>query len=238
QRAHIARISALILAFVVAALAGGASIVLPVDRLALTLAALIVLLPGFSLTVALAELSTGHLSAGAARLSGVAVTFLHLSVGAAAGWALFGAGLPAEPPTPWIFEPVIIVASAASLAILFQARFQDFGVIIVSAALAVYVSRAVSLMADPTVGAFGASLLLTLYSNIQARQRDVPASIAQMPGILLLVPGSVGFRGVGALMQNETLTGVHIAFTTIITAAALVAGMLIANALYPARREL
>lgn len=238
RRPHTARVSTLLLAFLTAVSAAAASTVAPIDQLSLTLAALIVLLPGFSLTVALAELSAGHLAAGSARLSGVAVTFLHLTVGAAAGWALFEGGVEPEPTIPWMLEPIVIAASAISLGVLFQARSRDFSVILAACAVAVYAARGLTVCLNPMAGAFGAALAVGVYSNVQARVRDVPASIALMPGILLLVPGSVGFRGMGALMDHQTLDGVHTAFTTVVTAAALVAGLLVANAISPARREL
>ncbi len=50
----------------------------PIDDRLVTLASLIVLLPGFSLTMALTELAVGHLSAGVARLAGAAVTLVTL----------------------------------------------------------------------------------------------------------------------------------------------------------------
>ena len=59
-----------------------------------------------------------------------------------------------------------------------------------------------------------------------------------MPAILLLVPGSVGYRSVSALLERNVVTGVEIAFSVVLTAIALVAGVLLANVLLPARRVL
>jgi uncharacterized membrane protein YjjB (DUF3815 family) len=55
---------------------------------------------------------------------------------------------------------------------------------------------------------------------------------------LLLVPGSVGFRGLAALLDRQIVSGVDTTFKMILTAMALVAGTLIANIVVPSRREL
>ena len=239
QHAHTAHVSTLVVAFGSALAASALSLVLPVAPLTLTLAALIVLLPGFSLTLGMAELSTGNLSAGSARLAGVAVTFLHLAVGAAAGWHLLPVEVTAGPggQPPWV-EPLAQAATAGAHAVLFQARVRDTGVILCSAALAFYGARLGTAALGGVGGGFAAALLVTLFSNAQARVRDVPSSVALVPGILLLVPGSVGFRGVGALLDQRTLSGLDTAFSAILIAAALVAGLLVANTLLPARRDL
>jgi uncharacterized membrane protein YjjP (DUF1212 family) len=56
-----------------------------------TLAGLIVLVPGFTLTVAMTELSTRHLVSGTARLTGAFVLFLTIGFGVALGARISGA---------------------------------------------------------------------------------------------------------------------------------------------------
>jgi uncharacterized membrane protein YjjB (DUF3815 family) len=53
-----------------------------------TLAGLIVLMPGLTLTIALIELSTRNLSSGTSRLSGAFVIFLSIGFGVAVGGAI------------------------------------------------------------------------------------------------------------------------------------------------------
>ena len=57
-----------------------------------------------------------------------------------------------------------------------------------------------------------------------------------MPGILLLVPGSIGYRSLASLLRREVVLGVETAFQMMLIAVALVAGMLIANIVSPHRR--
>ncbi len=62
----------------------------PIDDRLVALAALVVLLPGFMLTVALTELAVGHLSAGVARLAGASAILLTLVMGVAIAWRMGG----------------------------------------------------------------------------------------------------------------------------------------------------
>jgi uncharacterized membrane protein YjjB (DUF3815 family) len=67
---------------------------------------------------------------------------------------------------------------------------------------------------------------------------DRPAVITQVPGILLLVPGSVGFRGLAAMLDERIVSGIDTTFKMILTAVALVAGTLISSVIAPVRREI
>jgi uncharacterized membrane protein YjjB (DUF3815 family) len=59
-----------------------------------------------------------------------------------------------------------------------------------------------------------------------------------VPAVLLLVPGSMGFRGVSALLGRDTLSGVGTLFEMFVVAIAIVAGLLVANAVVSPRRSL
>ena len=54
-----------------------------------------------------------------------------------------------------------------------------------------------------------------------------------VPGILLLVPGSVGFRGFAFLLDQHTAQGVEAVVTAGLVAASLVGGLLVAHAVLP-----
>jgi uncharacterized membrane protein YjjP (DUF1212 family) len=71
-----------------AALASLAGVVAPVSIYIATVAGLIVLIPGFSLTVAMIELATRNLVSGTARLAGALGTFLAIGFGVALGTRL------------------------------------------------------------------------------------------------------------------------------------------------------
>jgi uncharacterized membrane protein YjjB (DUF3815 family) len=60
--------------------------------------------------------------------------------------------------------------------------------------------------------------------------------VTQVPAILLLVPGSVGYRSLTSLVERDVLFGVETAFRMVLVTVALAAGLLVARALVPARR--
>ena len=59
-----------------------------------------------------------------------------------------------------------------------------------------------------------------------------------VPGILFLVPGSVGFLSIRSLLENDVEGAVSTAFRMSIVAMALAAGILVATAAVPPRRAL
>jgi uncharacterized membrane protein YjjB (DUF3815 family) len=58
------------------------------------------------------------------------------------------------------------------------------------------------------------------------------------PAVLLLVPGSVGFRGISSLLRQDTLSGIETTFSMFVVAVSIVAGLLMANAALSPRRAL
>ncbi len=208
-----------------------------------TLAGLIVLIPGLTLTVAMIELSTQHLSSGTARLNGAFVTFLGIGFGVAVGSTLVESLLGPPRIARATLLPVwteVIAQALMSLAftVLLKARPRDTLWIVLSGALAIWGARLGVHFLGPELGVFLGALIVGVASSWYARWRDRPAMITQVPGILLLVPGSIGFRGLAALLDKQVISGVDTTFKMIITAVALVAGTLIANVVAPSRREI
>jgi uncharacterized membrane protein YjjP (DUF1212 family) len=211
-----------ILAMAAALGAGALSGALPVSGPVLTLAAMV----------------TGNLSSGTARLAGTALTLLQLAMGAAVGGHILPASVPDVVLLDYSVEPLAIALGAMGFTVLFQARWADAPVILIGSLLAFYGARLGGEWFSPLGGAFFGALLVGTFSNLQARLRNVPASVANEPGILLLVPGSLGFRGLTAVLAGQTVDGMSTGFAMVLTSAALVGGLLMANALLPARRSL
>ncbi|MCB9777704.1 MAG: threonine/serine exporter family protein [Alphaproteobacteria bacterium] len=221
--------------------------VLPLRVDVVVLSGLIVLLPGFTLTVGLTELANRHLAAGSARLASAGITFLQLGVGVAVAEALavrlVPAALPAVGvPLPGWADALALIAAAVSFLVLFRARGRDLLAIVGIALLAVHGSRGAVGMLGPEAGAFAGAMLVALAANVHARVRRVPASLLLVPGIIMLVPGSLGFRGVHALvgasvaapLDGSLIDGARM----FVVGAALAAGVVVAGGLLPSRRTL
>jgi uncharacterized membrane protein YjjB (DUF3815 family) len=212
-----------------------------------TLAAIIVLLPGYTLTVAMNELAARHLSSGTARLGGVLATMFLLACGAAVGtaaadaWAVFwpAKGAPGELAalprgTLWL----ALVLAPLAFKVLFQARDRDTPWIVGAAWVAYLGARAGGAWLGPLLGAGCGAFALGLASNALARLRLRPAAITSVPGLLVLVPGSLGFRGVSSLLAEDALPGVELVARMLVVAMALVSGLLLAGVALPSRRTL
>lgn len=206
-----------------------------------TLAGLVALLPGFTLTVAMAELSTMHLASGTARLSAAFIVFLELIFGVAVGDRLITL-LLGEIPTArveslpeWTAYAALMLAGLA-LTVRLRAHPRDAIWIMLAGALAVGGSRAGSHFLDPKLGVFVGSLTVGLGSNLFARAFNRPSVIPWVAGLLLLVPGSMGFRSFTALLDERVVHGVETAFTMILITTALVAGTFMANVILPPRK--
>lgn len=210
------------------------------DRL-VTMGALIVLFPGFSFTLAMTELATRHLSSGVARLAGACVVFLTLAVGVGLAWRL-GKDLRSIPPQllplPEFAEWVALALAPVSFAILLQARRRQWPVICLVAWSGYLVARLGTGWMGIEFGAFSGALVIGILSNLYARLRDHPAMIPQVPAVMILVPGSIGFRSVTAFIDENAVAGVGFAFSTSMIAVSIVGGLLASNAVVPPRRIL
>lgn len=208
-----------------------------------TLAGLIVLMPGLTLTVAITELSTQHLASGTARLSAAFVVFLGMGFGVAIGETITrklvgGAAVARAVALPnWTIWLALLTMSLA-FTVLLRAKPRDAIWIVISGALAFTGSHLGATWFGADLGVFVGALTVGIASRLYAQWLDRPATITQVPGLLLLVPGSVGFRGLAALLDKQVISGVDTTFKMILTAVALVAGTLIANIVAPLRREI
>ncbi len=218
-----------------------AAYLVPIDDRLVTLAGLIILIPGLRLTVALTELAVGHLSAGVARLSGALVSLATLVVGVFLVWRLLDRLHPQLGPRtlPEAYWQWIALALAPiAFAIVFRARWRQWPIISLVSTLGVLASWGIGPRFGIEVGSFFGALSVGCVSNLYARIRDIPALVPLTPGMLILVPGSFGYRSLSALWQHQTLEGVQFGFEMMLVGASLVGGLLVSNVIIPPKRIL
>jgi len=207
-----------------------------------TIAALILLLPGMSLTTAMSELATRHLIAGTARLMSAVIVLLQLVVGVALGERAANAVVEVHRAVPVVLPAwapwIALVASALGIAVVVQAQVRAFGWILAASAVGYIGNAAGTTWLGPQMGVMVGAFALGVLGNLYARLLRRPAQVVVVPAMLLLVPGSMGFRGMASLLSRDTLTGVETVFAMFVVAIAIVAGLLIANAVVSPRRTL
>jgi len=213
----------------------------PVSFYVATVAGLIVLVPGFPLTVALTELATRNLVSGTARLMGAVGTFLAMGFGVAFGTTLgerlFGAArASASPPLPEWTLYAALLAAPLGFTILLKARPGEAPWIAISGMLGFFGARYGAQLLGPQIGAFLGAVAVSSFGNLYARALGRPASVTIVPGLLLLVPGSVGFRSFALMLQEQTVVGLGTAFSMMLVAISLAIGLLFGSVLVPPRR--
>lgn len=246
-RPHLGAASEAVAALVATTLATAfAHFVAPLSLQTVIVAALIVLMPGLTLTTAVTELATQQLASGTARFAGAMTTLLKLTFGSVAASQLMTAvgWIPQQAvPTvlPQSVEVIGSVLAAASFAILFRATKRDIPLVMASAILGYVITRVSGNWLGEGAfagGVFVASLTIAALSNLYGRARGRPGVLVRLPGIMLLVPGSVGFRALGAVMERDYALGVDTLVAVMSALLALTAGLLFGSLLVPPRKYL
>ena len=233
------------IAALLATLIAGAigAFIVPLALKTVVISGLIVLMPGLALTNAVREISTQHLVSGTARLAGALSSLLKLTFGTLAGaqildllgWHALGAPLAAAPD--WIEFPALLLGSAA-FGVLFQAAPRDWPLVMGAAIIGYLSTRMGTGLYGPSFGVFVGGLIIAALSNLYARYRHRPGALLREPGIILLVPGAVGFRSVSLLLERNVHIGTDAAVLLISLLVALVAGLLFGDLLIGPRRSL
>jgi len=219
-----------------------AQYVSPLSIYITTLSGLIVLVPGLTLTTAVTELATRDLVSGTARLMGAGLIFLEIAFGVALGWQvtkLLPSSLASTPAPLGSFTFVIaLILSPLALSVLLRAHPRDVGWILLAGATGVGGFRAGAYLLGPELGTLIGALLVAAGSNLYARRFDRPAAVPQVPGIILLVPGSIGFGSLSRFIERDVVSAIETAFNMGLIAIALVTGLLVANLIVPPRKAL
>jgi uncharacterized membrane protein YjjB (DUF3815 family) len=79
------------------------------------------------------------------------------------------------------------------------------------------------------LGAFLGAFVVSAGSNLFARIKRRTAMVTQVPGLLILVPGSIGLRSMQSLIGQDVEMGIATAFRVAIIGISLAAGLLAGN---------
>ena len=222
-------------AFVAGVLTAGTRILLPELNLVLvTLCSILILIPGYPVSVGIVELTTGHVVSGTANLMNGLVYLVKQFAGAwlgvrlvAVAWSIPSAtaGTPVSSAWLWLAIPLLIVA----LCIAFQTAKRDFLAAAFGCAVAYGGILLGSHLAGGNLGNLFGTIVAVVFSNLWARKTLRPTSIVLLPAIVLLVSGSIGFRGLAAMAAGQVATGEQQFLQMFVVALTIAAGLLVGN---------
>ena len=228
--------SCAVVAFLVHVAASGG---LEVDPTVTTVAAIVVLLPGLSFTTALAELAMRHLASGSARLMGTVALLTTMAVGVGIGDRCARALVGWPPPVHadrlalgW--HVLALLATWVAYVILLRAVRGQAIWILCAVAIGYGGARLGREVLGTETGAFLGALAVALVANLYARWKRQPSAVVRTPGLLLLVPGSLGFRGLASVALPGSQADAPFLLQMLIVGGSIVAGLLMAGVLLPA----
>jgi uncharacterized membrane protein YjjP (DUF1212 family) len=205
-----------------------------------TLAALVTFLPGMALTIGVRELATQHLQSGVANTANALVQLLGLVFGVAVGRSVAANwfGIPRQPVPPTALSGThVLAAVAAGLAFTVTLRAQSRAApVMCSATVLAILANAVGkdLFGAPA-GVFIAALTIGVCGGLAAALLRRSSLVFIVPGVLILVPGSAGFRSILQLLGGQTISGINAGFNTFVTAMSIAYGLMVSTLLVPER---
>jgi len=199
------------------------------------LASLIIFIPGLNITISIAEIATQNLTSGTSRLMGGAMILLKLTFGVFVGGKLAtlvpGGQLSwlsyAEIPD-WVTILTVPVTAAMST-VVFKAEREDLKWVTLAGVYGYALSKVATYHLGPEMGLFIGGMGVGIGANLFARLLLKPSSVFQFPGLVLLVPGSVGYRGLAYLYARDVVMGFDTAFSMLALAFSLVMGVFLGN---------
>lgn len=210
------------------------------SREALVIGIVLPLLPGMVLTTGLAEITHKNLVSGTARLMEAAVTLLSLVFGIALVLGIQGpSATPGDAGAPrWVLVQVLSILAVALAAGIVLGLSKEKLPVALSAGLVVYAMSFITRPMPAAMSSFLMALVLALAANSYARSTLRPSQLLLAPGLLLLVPGSFGFRSLDALLRGNFEAGASQFSEMVMISGALVMGLLVANVVLPSRKIL
>ncbi len=211
------------------------------------LSGIIVLIPGLSITMALKDLAARHLISGTGRLMDSLLCLCKLYFGAALGKAMIAAICPpiampevvANLPSwiPWIAIPCL----SLSLVIVFKNPITDLPWSLLCCFIAYFGTVLGADYLGEGLGSFVGALLVGLYSNTWSRAMNTSSLVIMLHGVVLLVPGSKAYIGLNQVVEgvgSDPLLPQQIGVQAFMIFMSILAGLIFANTILPARRQL
>ena len=201
-----------------------------------TICGLILLIPGFSFTVAITEMVNNHLISGLSKFTHSFVIFVMLALGIGVADKVMHVMLITTPKISAFILPswsiaIALIGVPVGFIVLFKAKRSDALWISFACWMSYIMFSFTSSFVDAPIAVFLSSVLLGFASNLFAKIKKRNSAIMLVPGMILLVPGSLGFFSISNLLQSNIVEGIEIALKMLTTSMALVMGIIVSDVL-------
>ncbi|MBW2509253.1 MAG: threonine/serine exporter family protein, partial [Deltaproteobacteria bacterium] len=207
-----------------------------------TLCGVVILLPGFGLTIGLGEFLGGLVESGSQRIVSALLTSAELFIGGVLG-ALLAAAIVGSTTTAttsgspgvrkWAAAVVMVIGYVVVLRI--PLRYAGWTIV---GGLVVWLGVTIGAEIGFWQGSFLGALLLGLHSSGFARYTAQPASTVTLSCVMILVPGAALMMGLYTARTKGLGGGLVSEWHAFLNALAIVVGFVVANALVPQEGEL
>jgi len=196
---------------------------------------LVTFLPGLLMTIAAIELTSNQIIAGASRIVYGLAQLALLTFGVFAALSVLGdftnrlflSQVPLGPWSRWVG----VLLAAIGYHLFASAPRGSFKWILLCVYCAFGAQTLARLLLTPELSGFVGALVVVPLTSFLARFRTAPPSVVTtLPSLWLLVPGSVGFLGVGSLATGGPAAG-QLLVSTAISLLSIAIGMLVGTGL-------
>lgn len=212
------------------------------NALVTMLSGMVVLLPGFGLTIGLGEFLGGLVGSGSQRIVSALVISAELFIGAVIGSQLAAAIVGDTATTtasgsPGVWKWAAVVVTVIGFVVILRVPLRYAGWTIVGG-LVVWLGVTIGAEMGFWQGSFLGALLLGLYSSGFAKHTAQPASTVTLSCVMILVPGAAVLMGLHTTATAGAAAGLTSEWHAFLNALAIVVGFVVANALVPQEGEL
>jgi len=224
----------LLSAFIAGVLAALVKSVVPeLNVVLVVLSSVAVLLPGYTISQGVMEVLGGHVLSGNINMLNGLVFLVKQFIGGWIGVILVTAIIPLHSTVAivpdilwqWLFVPVLIIG----LCLAFQTSRRDFIWACLACAIAYIGMLAGSKLGGANFGNLLGIVIAVVFSNTWASRTGRPISIVLVPAIILMVSGTIGFRGLASLASGNVMLGEQQILHMFIVALTVGAGLLLGN---------
>jgi uncharacterized membrane protein YjjP (DUF1212 family) len=222
-------------AFIVGVLATVIKLWVPELNLVLViLSAVAIILPGYTISLGAGELVTQHIVSGAANLMNGLVCLVKQIAG---GWlgivtasaVVSGTAAGATTPVDSVWVQLLFPLLLVGLSLAFQTSRRDLPWAVLVSGIAYLGIMAGSSMLDANLGNLFGTIIAVVIANLWSRQTGRPTSIVLIPAIVMLVSGTIGFRGLASMAGGDLLLGAQQFLQMFVVAMTILAGIVVGH---------